>query len=84
MLLATPPALEPNSLKIQREVTIVIDRSGSMRGEKIAQAQNAALQVIEGLEDGELFNIIDYSDTIESFAKRPVVKTSETVAQARE
>ncbi len=84
MLLATPPAIEPNSLKIQREVTIVIDRSGSMRGEKIEQAKNAALQVIEGLEDGELFNIIDYSDTIESFSSQPVAKNSESVAQARE
>ncbi len=84
MLLATPPAIEPGAQKMRREVTLVIDRSGSMRGEKIEQAKNAALQVIEGLKDGELFNIIDYSDTIESFSARPVAKTSESVAQARE
>ncbi len=84
MLLATPPAIEKGAAKIQREVTLVIDRSGSMRGEKIEQAKNAALQVIEGLDEGELFNIIDYSDTIESFATQPVAKNAESVALARD
>lgn len=69
---------------MKREVTLVVDRSGSMRGEKIEQAKSAALQVIEALNEGELFNIIDYSDTIESFAPAPVAKNADTVAKARE
>lgn len=70
--------------KIRREVTIVIDRSGSMRGKKIEQAKNAALQIIEALDEGERFNIISYSDTIERFAPSAVEKNSRTIAQARE
>jgi len=70
--------------KIDREVTIVIDRSGSMRGEKIEQAKAAALQIIEALDDGERFNIVDYSDTIERFSKSAAVKNSETVAAVRD
>ena len=46
-----------------------IDRSGSMTGEKFQQAKAAALQIIEGLEDGEAFNMIDYSDYLASFAQ---------------
>jgi Ca-activated chloride channel homolog len=68
---------------IKREVTLVIDRSGSMKGEKIEQARAAALQVVEGLNNGEAFNIIDYSDSIAKFAERPVVKTVDTQRQAR-
>lgn len=70
--------------KIMREVTIVIDRSGSMRGAKIEQAKSAALQIIEALGEGERFNVISYSDTIERFAPRAVEKNSKTVEQVRE
>lgn len=69
---------------VKREVTLVIDRSGSMRGEKIEQAREAALQVIEALTEGEAFNIIDYSTSVEMFAAQPVIKSRDTIAQARE
>ncbi len=68
---------------VKREVTIVIDRSGSMAGEKLEQAKAAAVQVIDGLFDGEAFNVIDYSDSISSFAAKPVVKNKNNAKQAR-
>lgn len=67
----------------KREVIMVIDRSGSMRGEKIEQARNAAIQVIDGLAEGEAFNIIDYSSTVEKFSKQPVIKDARTTADAK-
>ena len=33
------------------------------------QVRAAALQVVEGLEDGEAFNIVDYATSVERFAK---------------
>jgi len=84
LLAGVPAEARPESAPaIKREVTLVIDRSGSMEGEKIEQAREAALQVINGLEEGEAFNIIDYSDTIERFAPGPVIKTAETAGKAR-
>ncbi len=85
LLLAGVPAGTEGSqtTAIKREVTLVIDRSGSMKGEKIEQAKTAALQVVEGLTLGESFNIIDYSDSIAKFSERPVVKTDDTLRQAR-
>ncbi len=84
LLLAGVPATRPEkSVSIKREVTIVIDRSGSMAGEKIEQARAAALQVVNALEDGESFNIIDYSDSVASFAEKAVVKNSTTIEEAR-
>ncbi len=66
----------------QREVVLVLDRSGSMRGEKIVQAVNAARQIVSGLREGEYFNIIDYSDSIQSYADKPVEVTKDEVAKA--
>lgn len=83
MLMVSPPAnLPPASQRQQREVTIVLDRSGSMRGEKIKQALAAATQVVNGLADGERFNIIDYSDSLASFAPAPMVKDARTTKEA--
>ncbi len=69
--------------KIRREITLVLDRSGSMQGEKIEQARQAAWQVLSGLEMGEAFNIITFNDQIEAFSQSPVVKTAETLERAR-
>ena len=84
LLLAGVPAMRPEkSISLKREVTLVIDRSGSMEGEKIQQVRAAALQVVNGLEDGESFNIIDYSDSVASFAEKAVVKNSQSTEDAR-
>jgi Ca-activated chloride channel family protein len=53
-----------------------------MSGQKIKQAQEAAVQVVSGLDDGEAFNLIIYNHAIELFAKQPVIKSSATEAQA--
>lgn len=82
MLVAGPPALEGERDAVKREVTLVIDKSGSMRGEKIVQAREAAIQVISGLNEGEYFNIIAYSDTINKFSAGAVEKTTQSEAEA--
>lgn len=86
LLLAGLPAKAPDTNDepaIKREVTLVIDRSGSMRNEKLEQAKEAALQVIAGLRPGEAFNVIIYSNTVQWFSKQPVIKSKETEAAAR-
>jgi Ca-activated chloride channel homolog len=87
LLLAGLPVEAPDSdgpQAIKREVTLVIDRSGSMRNEKLEQVKEACLQVIAGLKKGEAFNIIIYSNNVERFSKKPVIKTKETEAAAKE
>ena len=84
LLLAGLPAADGDQPGpgIKRELTLVLDRSGSMRGAKIEQVREAALQVIAGLNDGESFNIITYNDTVESFAPAPVPKTAASAQEA--
>ena len=45
---------------------------------RLTEAQAAALQVVQGLEDGEAFNVIDYSDSIASFAPSRCQRTGRT------
>ena len=69
---------------IKREVTLVLDHSGSMRGEKIEQVREAAMQILAGLQEGEAFNIMAYNQTVNRFAPAPVVATEKSVKAAGE
>jgi Ca-activated chloride channel family protein len=86
LLLAGLPAEPPKTADtpaIMREVTLVIDRSGSMRNEKIEQVKEAALQIIAGLKNGEAFNIIIYNNTVQHFSNKPVIKSTDTEEAAK-
>jgi len=45
-------------------VSIVLDRSGSMDGEKIERAKEAALLALDMLEERDIVSIVTYSDTV--------------------
>ncbi len=70
--------------KVRRDVTLVVDRSGSMHGDKIEQVREAVLQILGGLEPGETFNVIPYNEAVESLAPSPVVKSKENLRAARD
>lgn len=74
----------PGANSILREVTLVLDRSGSMRGEKLASMKEAARQIVSGLNPGERFNIITYNEGVNLFEAAPVEKNaaSEKAAHA--
>ena len=85
LLLAGVPevnAAPGDSNGIQRELTLVIDKSGSMSGNKIVQARDAAMQVIEGLDLGEAFNVILYDTGLQMLSSEPLTKTAQTTLQA--
>ena len=46
-------------------VAFVLDRSGSMRGDKIAQARDAIIQGILSLRDQDRFAVVAYDDRID-------------------
>jgi Ca-activated chloride channel family protein len=86
LLLAGLPAEAPakrRTTAIKREVTLVLDRSGSMNGDKIKQVREAATQIIAGLENGESFNILPYNEAVDEFSPTPVEKNAQTEAAAR-
>lgn len=81
MLLMGVPA-EADRPAMKREITLVLDRSGSMQGQKLEQAKSTALQIIGALHEGEYFNIVDYADSVESLFPEPVEKNAKTMHQA--
>ena len=86
LLLGGLPAelAKPVGEGIRRDVTVVIDRSGSMQGEKLEQAREAALQVLAGLDDGEAFNIVVYNEAVDRLSATPLTKNADSMALARE
>lgn len=51
---------------INKYFTLVIDRSGSMSGDKIVQARNAASYIVNHLNEGDKFNLVSFSSDITS------------------
>jgi Ca-activated chloride channel family protein len=45
-------------------VSIVLDRSGSMEGEKIEQAKEAAIMALDMLDERDIVSVVTYSDTV--------------------
>jgi Ca-activated chloride channel family protein len=67
LLLATPQIESADSQPVAKTVVFVVDRSGSMTGEKLEQAKGALKFVLNNLREGDLFNIVAYDSEIETF-----------------
>jgi Ca-activated chloride channel family protein len=64
------PVLEAEAA-VARDIVLVIDRSGSMEGEKMQQAIDAASYVLEHLGDDDRFAVVDFSRSVHTFADEP-------------
>jgi len=58
------PDPSENTAVINKVFTLIIDRSGSMSGDKILQARNAATFIVDHLNEGDRFNIIDFASEV--------------------
>lgn len=67
VLLATPEIKADTKELPKKTVVLVVDRSGSMSGQKIEQAKNAVKFVLNNLRDGDLFNVVAYDAEVQSF-----------------
>ena len=67
-LLFASPGLADAGDVVAKDVVVVIDVSGSMEGEKIAQAQDAAQYVLRHLNVDDRFDVIAFSTATDSYA----------------
>ena len=67
LMLASPEIKADSSDRPKKTVLFVVDRSGSMSGEKIEQAKGALKFVLNNLREGDMFNIVAYDTAVESF-----------------
>jgi len=65
LITLSPPAIQPRA--VPRDLTFVIDVSGSMSGEKIEQARAAGKQVLRSLSSMDRFRLIDFSSDVRTF-----------------
>ena len=56
-------------------VAIVIDKSGSMQGEKIEQARQAAIQAVDRLRSSDIVSVVTYDSSVEVLV--PATKASD-------
>lgn len=77
LITMSPPAVAPRVTP--RDVTLVLDVSGSMSGVKIQQARAAGKQVLSTLNSSDRFKLIDFSTDVRSFRDGFVRATPENV-----
>jgi Ca-activated chloride channel family protein len=68
LLVAPTVEIDPDQV-VTKDVILVLDTSGSMHGEKLEQAKEAVAFVVDNLNPGDRFNIIDFSTGVRSFAR---------------
>jgi Ca-activated chloride channel homolog len=61
------PDPSENTAVIEKVFTLIIDRSGSMSGNKMTQARDAASFIVNHLNPGDKFNLVSFSSDITSF-----------------
>ena len=72
LLLVAPKVEVETQEVIAKDVILVLDISGSMRGEKIEQAKEALNFVLDNLNEEDHFNIIVFSTSTRSYARKLV------------
>ena len=69
---------------LSRELTFVIDTSGSMAGDAIAQARSALLRGLDTLRPGDSFNVIQFNSQAHTLFPRAVPAQGHYLARARQ
>jgi Ca-activated chloride channel family protein len=79
LLLAPSPQVSEDPLP--KDVVLVLDRSGSMEGEKFRQAQDALKFILERLNPEDRFNILVFSTGLDRYANslRPASEASQAI-----
>ncbi len=82
MLLLSPPNSDEGT-SIPRDLSLVVDISGSMSGEKLHQAQAALQQALNTLGEQDRFQIIAFSSSVRHFREGYTAATEANLQEAR-
>jgi len=80
LITLSPPAVRPRP--VPRDLTFVIDVSGSMSGQKIEQARAAGKQILGSLSPIDRFRLIDFSSDVRTFRDGFSIATRENLRAA--
>lgn len=83
LFLFAPEAEPARGDSLPKDIVFVMDRSGSMSGEKIEQARNALHFILGQLGDDDRFSIVGFDDRLKIFAHALQPVDAYTLADAR-
>ena len=83
LLMVLPPVGESAKTRSPREITYIIDTSGSMEGVSIDQAKDAMLMALDRLQPGDRFNVIEFNSKTFPLYSAPMPVDAQTLAAAR-
>jgi len=78
LLFVAEPDPSTTTSVIDKVFTLIIDRSGSMSGNKIVQARDASRFIVDSLNAGDKFNIVDFASTVSAFRNSHVPYAPQT------
>jgi Ca-activated chloride channel homolog len=73
---------EANKPRVPLNISLVLDRSGSMSGDKIKYARQAAKFLIDQLNSADYLSIVNYDDRVEVTSPSQLVKNKEALKSA--
>ncbi len=82
LITLTPPAASGKA--IARDLTLLIDASGSMSGAPIEQAKVIASQLLHSLDPGDRFEILAFADEVRQLVRGPVEASQRSIGKALE
>ena len=82
MIMAMGPNNINNNQHIPKEITFVIDKSGSMRGNNIEYAKISVIQALNNLNSNDSFNVIAFSDNFIKYNYKPVQANEKNIELA--
>lgn len=80
-LVTLVPPVRPTPA-VPRDLIVLLDTSGSMHGEPIAQAQRIACALVEGLREHDTLELIEFSTATRRFDRKPLPATAKNRAKA--
>ncbi|HXG08447.1 MAG TPA: VIT domain-containing protein [Gemmataceae bacterium] len=83
LLLLTPKVTIAPQYQVPRDVVLVLDTSGSMRGPKMEQAKKALKYCLNNLGPQDRFALINFATTVNRYKNGLVESTSDQLEQAR-
>lgn len=83
LLMLTPPMTMGENIELDRDVTFIIDTSGSMEGASMDQAKAALRLALDRLQPSDRFQILRFSSDYSQFKPGPVNASQAHIAQAK-
>src|SRR5262245_1761907 len=83
MLLLTPKIEMSKKYEVPRDMVMILDTSGSMRGVKMEQAKKALKYCLNNLGPNDRFALMNFATTVNKYKEGLLENTSDQLEQAR-